>query len=67
MTTTLAIRYAEHNKKFTGFCLLCHLSGCGTLANVLPEGTQELLTHDSLDGDVDSVVRHYMAQNLFPG
>jgi hypothetical protein len=32
-----------------------------------PEGTQELLTHDSLDGDVDSVVRHYMAQNPFPG
>lgn len=32
-----------------------------------PEGTQELLTHDSLDGDVDSVVRHYMAQKSVPG
>ncbi|WP_414630043.1 serine hydrolase domain-containing protein [Enterobacter kobei] len=32
-----------------------------------PEGTQELLTHESLDGDVDSVVRHYMVQKSVPG
>ncbi len=44
------------------------LSGCGTLSQMSsPEGTQELLTHDSLDGDVDSVVRHYMAQKSVPG
>lgn len=44
------------------------LSGCGTLSQMSsPEGTQELLTHESLDGDVDSVVRHYMAQKSVPG
>jgi hypothetical protein len=68
MTTTLAIRYAEHNKKFAGFCLLSHSSAVVARSQMSsPEGTQELLTHDSLDGDVDSVVRHYMVQNPFPG
>lgn len=44
------------------------LSGCGTLSQMSsPEGTQELLTHQSLDGDIDSVVRHYMAQKSVPG
>ena len=44
------------------------LSGCGTLSQMSsPAGTQELLTHKSLDGDVDSVVRHYMAQKSVPG
>ena len=43
------------------------LSGCGTLSQMSsPEGTRELLTHESLDGDVDSVVRHYMAQKSVP-
>ncbi|QFH69958.1 beta-lactamase family protein [Enterobacter sp. E76] len=44
------------------------LSGCGTLSQMSsPAGTQELLTHESLDGDVDSVVRHYMAQKSVSG
>lgn len=44
------------------------LSGCGTLSQMSsPAGTQELLTHQSLDGDVDSVVRHYMVQKSVPG
>ncbi|MGT8856416.1 serine hydrolase domain-containing protein [Enterobacter sp. 186315] len=44
------------------------LTGCGTLSQMSsPEGTQELFTHQSLDGDVDSVVRHYMAQKSVPG
>lgn len=44
------------------------LSGCGTLSQMSsPAGTQELLTHESLDGDVDSVVRHYMAQKAVSG
>ena len=44
------------------------LSGCGTLSQMSsPAGTQELLTHQSLDGDVDSVVRHYMAQKSVSG
>lgn len=56
-------------KKFRWLLLtLPLLSGCGTLSQMSsPEGTQELLTHDSLDGDVDSVVRHYMAQKSVPG
>lgn len=44
------------------------LGGCGTLSQMSsPAGTQELLTHESLDGDVDSVVRHYMAQKSVSG
>ncbi|MEG1211269.1 MAG: serine hydrolase domain-containing protein, partial [Leclercia sp.] len=44
------------------------LNGCGTLSQMSsPAGTQELLTHQSLDGDVDSVVRHYMAQKSVSG
>lgn len=44
------------------------LSGCGTLSQMSsPAGTQELLTHQSLDGDVDSVVRRYMRQKKVSG
>jgi len=60
-------------KKFTtrfyGLLLVALLlSGCGTLSQMSsPAGTQELLTHDSLDGDIDSVVRHYMAEKAVSG
>ncbi|WP_312073364.1 serine hydrolase domain-containing protein [Atlantibacter sp.] len=44
------------------------LNGCGTLSQMSsPAGTQDLLTHESLDGDINSVVRHYMAQKAVSG
>ncbi|WP_312817675.1 serine hydrolase domain-containing protein [Atlantibacter subterraneus] len=56
-------------KQFRWLLLVVPLfSGCGTLSQMSsPAGTQELLTHESLDGDVDSVVRHYMAQKSVSG
>lgn len=50
------------------FLVIPLISGCGTLTQMSsPAGTQELLTHESLDGDIDSVVRHYMAQKSVSG
>lgn len=56
-------------KRFRWLLLIIPLlSGCGTLSQMSsPAGTQELLTHESLEGDVDSVVRHYMAQKSVSG
>ena len=69
-TPPLTLRSMQNRLKLFSWLLIVisSLSGCGTLSQMSsPAGTQELLTHQSLDGDVDSVVRHYMAKKSVPG